>query len=328
MSLAKTYLQQSRMLSVTSGAKAGRAALDKAARLFESRSAGYADDFERMELLAHTYEAQAEFLGGTDQIPEAIAAIEKMIAVAEQYWRTHPDEKRANSALASVYNNAGILSDPRLPPVEFARRTISLLRKSIAIEEKLLALEPHDEQRQISIDNGYFNLGNAQYDAGEMTAAIESYRRAAPGMAKAASDIDDARAQWLLAMFDTGLAKALVKTGNTAEAAPLFARAEATIKTLLENGGDTLRLQFGIAQIDIRRGEMYLLLANDPRLSMAQRRVHWRTARESLSHGVGLLKVVNDVVLLTGPNKKLWDDGIAALARTESGFAAQSGGNL
>ena len=68
---------------------------------------GYADDFERMELLAHTYEAQAEFLGGTDQIPEAVAAIEKMIAIAEQYWRAHPDEKRANNALASVYNNAG-----------------------------------------------------------------------------------------------------------------------------------------------------------------------------------------------------------------------------
>ena len=89
-----------------------------------------------------------------------------------------------------------------------------------------------------------------------------------------------------------------------------------------------MRLQFGIAQIDIRRGEMYLLLAADPRLNAAEQRAHWRTARDSLSHGVGLLKGVNDVVLLTGPNKKLWDDGIAALARAEAALAGQPVGNL
>ena len=318
VSLAKTYMLQSRVLYLTGGAKAGREPIEKALALLESTKDGYTDDFERMKLLADALFTRAELLAGEDQNSEAIALLDRVISIAVEYLRAHPDEKRANVVLADAYNNAAIFDDPRLSPVGAARRSISLIRKSLAIEEKLLALEPDDVARQVSIGQSYYNLGVSQYETDEFVAAIESYRRASPGIAKAAADVDDAHGQLMQALLDTGLGEALVKTGNTKDAEPLFARAEANIQAIATKSGDTFRLQYSIAQIEIRRGEMYVLLATDPRASSAAAREYWRKARDSLRHGVTLLEGVNKMILLTGTNKALWEGGITALAKAEA----------
>jgi non-specific serine/threonine protein kinase/serine/threonine-protein kinase len=318
VSLAKTYMQQTRVILLTSGAQAARPPGQKAIDIFEARKGGYSDDYERMTLLGNAYFTQAKVAMAAADSESAMRMIDRMVEVAEQYQRAHPQERRANSVLGDAYNNSGTATDTRMSRIDAARRSSALLRKSLAVGERLLAENPDDVAQEIGNAQTRYNLGSALYESGEFAAAADVHARAAPALARAAADTRDANATWAQAMNDIGLAAALTRLGRNSEAAPLFARAEASLSRGQKSGDENLVWPYALGTLDVRRGEMHAQLAGDPRIDALQRSDRWRKSHEYLTRGIAHLKHVNDVVTLTGSDKDVWDEGIAFLAQAEA----------
>jgi tetratricopeptide (TPR) repeat protein len=208
-----------------------------------------------------------------------------------------------------------------MPRPEAFARASGLLHKSLTADLALLALEPANLEYQWSVSETRFNLADALYEFGEYAQSVDMFRLAAEGNRSRSIDTNDARGQWIVASVDSGLARALAKMDGFDEATTLFAAAEQRLAVLAKNGG-TLQIDFALAQVRIRRGEMLEQLANNPHLSAAVRREHARLARESLEQGIANARRVNEVFPLEGGNKQLLDDGVASLARLEGTLAA------
>ena len=319
ISLAKAYLPQGRLLLATSGAAAALPALQKSVALGESLSDAFTDDHARLSLLGNAYSAQADALNYLGRPLEALAVYDKMIGLCEAYAEAHPGEVKSYVAVSAAYNNAAITYDARVPRPEALRRASALLRKTIAIDEKLIALQPDNPSRELDRADHRFNLADVMYLAGDYSRAIELYRQAAAVM-RTRADPNDARAQWTLTMAELGIARSLVKIGGYDEGGMLFAEAEKSLQALSKRG-DTLHVRFGLATMGIRRGEMYAALAANPRLSQEQQHEYWRQAHDSLAQGIADLRKVGESIVLMVPQQEMLDEGIASLAQAEAAIA-------
>jgi serine/threonine protein kinase len=322
ISLAKAYLHHGRLLLATNGAAAALPALQKATTNSESLSGAFTNDGDRLTQLVDVYSALADVLGYLGRPLEAMPVLDESIALCEAYAHAHPGEKESYVALSTAYNNAALIRDERIPRADALQRSIALLRKAIAADEALIALEPDNVRRHISLAQTQHNLAEEMYVSGNYPQAIALYRQAAPVLR--ADDPNDVRAQWASTMAHLGLAKTLVKVGGYDEAAILFAEGEKFLLALAESG-DTLRIQFGLGLIGIRRGEMYAALAGNSRLPTSRQQDYWRQARDSLAQGVAAIKKVDESVAMIGANKELLDEGIASLARAEAAIAGFAG---
>ena len=316
MALARSYLQQGRLTMTTSGAAAALPLLTKSVELGESLADGLDDDYGRWSQLGDSYSAQADVLSYLKRPKEAMAALDRLIAEGERYAKAHPGERKAYVGLSAAYNNSAIVFDESIPRAEFYQRGIDRLSKAMIADQALIALEPGNARYHWSLAETRFNLAEGMYLTEQYEKAIELYRKAAVVLRANGGDPNDAQARWTSTINDLGLAKALIKTGSFDEAGVLLADAE---KYLLaaEQSADSLRIQFGLAVVGIRGGERYIALASDAGANRDRRHMYWDLARELLTDGVQRLKKVGESVALTGPNKELLDDGVAALAQAE-----------
>jgi tetratricopeptide (TPR) repeat protein len=320
ISLATTLLEQAGLLLNTGGGAAALPVIEKTVALTESLGDAITDDYKRAGLFGNTYFTQAMVLNSLGRGPESLAAIDKMVAAIEELARAHPDENKALFNLSSAYGNAGIVSDDRMPRAEQIERSLSLLRKSLSVDETLVAREPDNLEYLSSLAETRFNLGEALYWDEQYEKAVETYRQAYAFFQTGAIDPNDARERYVKASIGNGLAKSLAKVRKFDEAETLFAVSEKSLEAQL-SGGDALAVQFALATIGIYRGEMYLLLAADASLSPAVRANYSRKARESLSKGVALARKVDESIKLTADNRDALDLGEASLARAEAELA-------
>ena len=318
IALAETYLHQARLLLTTSGAAAAFPVVQKTVMLSESLTDAYVDDRARLIQLSSAYAAQAHVLDYLDRTPEAMVELDKLINLCEAYARNHPDDPQAYKSLTAAYNNAGLVVDHHRPASEAFQRTITLFTKGMAADEKLVAMEPDNLSYQWGLAETRFNLGDALYSNAQYDKAIEVLRQALT--VTRTGDPNDLRGRSTNAFVELALAKSLVKVGSHDEAALLFSNAE---RFLLERAraGNTLQIDYGLALLGIRRGEMFVALASDSRLSAAAQLKYWRQAHDSLEKGVAIFKRVGESVALTGPDKWMMDDGIALLAQTDAALA-------
>ena len=317
--LGKAYLQQGRLLLATSGSAAALPVVERSVALNELLSEAFTDDHGRLVQLGDSYSALAEVLTSLGRSREAMVALDKLIGTSEAYARANPDDVRSYVSLNAAYNNAALMFDDSMPRDEAHRRAVALLRKAIAADEKLIALEPDNAKRHLSLAETRFNLGDGLYHTAQYAEAIAVFRQAAAVM-RTVIDRNDARGEWMRTMVHLGLAKSLVKVGGYDEAGILFADAEQYLLAR-EKSADTLHIQFALAIAGIRGGEMYGALAGTPKLSVAEQLAYWRKARESLARGIARLKKLSESIALVGPEKEMMDDGAAALARAEAAIA-------
>jgi non-specific serine/threonine protein kinase/serine/threonine-protein kinase len=324
MSLANTYLNQSRVILATSGPTAALPVIEKSVVLSEALTDVYKDDHDRLSQLGNVYSAQSEILGYLGRETEAIVALDKFVAICEAYARAHPGDVKSYTALSAAYNNATIIFDDSVTREEFYRRGLALLDKALVADAALVALQPDKARSLWSQAITRYNMANTLYLTAQYEKAIELHRLAAAVLRAKADDPNDARAQYSSTHNDLGLASALVKTGGYEEAGLLFADAE---KYLLatEASADSLRIQYSLGVAGIRGGERFVALAGNPRLGVSEQRALWRKARDSLSTGVGRIRKLGESVALTGPNKELLDEGVAGLALAEAAVARFEG---
>ena len=318
IALAESYLHQARLLLATSGAAAAFPVVQKAVMLSESLTDAFADDRARLIQLSSAYAAQAHVLDYLDRTPEAMVALDKLISLCEAYAQAHPDDPQAYKSLTAAYNNAGLVVDHRSPAVEALQRPITLLSKAMAADEKLVAMQPDNLSYHWGLAETRFNLGDALYANGQYAKAIELLRQAL--VVTRNGDPNDLRGQSTNALVELALAKSLVKVGGYDEAAMLFERAEEFLLARARDG-NTLQIEYGLALLGIRRGQMYVALASEPDRSASEQLRYWQLARESLKTGIEIFTGVGKSVALTGPDKAMMDDGVAALAQTEAALA-------
>ncbi|HUQ09412.1 MAG TPA: serine/threonine-protein kinase [Steroidobacteraceae bacterium] len=297
-SLAKTYFQQARRTTFMTGPAAALPIARKATALAESLNPVLTDEFERMALLGNAYSIEAETLGALGRMPEARNSLDKMVVVGEEYSRAHPKDERGLSALSAVYNNSAVIGSRGLSLREAYTRSAILLQKAVAADEALIALKPGDASYQWSLAQTRLNFADLYYSNGEYSRAIEQNRKA--GAVMATRDPNDVQARLMATMNDVGLAKGLAKTGAFNEAEILFVGAASALREISALGAD-LQADYQLADVDIRRGEMYLA------------RGRRAEARVMLERGMASAKKVQQAMPAENNVRVLIRDGAAAL---------------
>jgi tetratricopeptide (TPR) repeat protein len=316
IALGAAYLQRGHLLMATSGAAAALSMLEKGVALSESLVDAFPDDHARLTQLGNGYSALASALAYVARPREAMTVLDKLIAACETYARAHPGDVKSYVALTGAYNNAALVFDTDMPRAEGYRRSIALVRKALSADQKLVELQPDNVRYRLSLAETEYNLAEGMYLTAQYPEAIDLYRQAAAAM-RTHGDPNDARGQWQCTMAEIGIAKSLVKISRYEDADVLFAAARQELQASARSN-DTLHIEFGLAVVEIRGGEMYSGLASAPRLSLARQLAYRRKARESLAQGVARIRKIGESVALTGPNKELLDDGVASLARAEA----------
>ncbi|HET9446747.1 MAG TPA: protein kinase [Steroidobacteraceae bacterium] len=323
VALAKSLILEARLLLFTKGPDAALALAQRSVTLSETAREGYSSDFDRTNTLVVSYWTLGDILLGLKKTDQGMAAYAKMVAVSEEFSTEHPDHVDGLKLLRNGYGNAATAVDPRLTPEESFARMSDLTRKSIAVSEALLAKDPASPEHLTRLAEIRFNYADALRTAGDPQTSIPLYRLAAPQLAKAAEDKTDARAQLAKALNDTGLAEALVRSGDTKEAFALYDDAGRALDALLQRDADNLFTHYAVAQLDIYRGAMYAQLARQSSSRGAQLD-YWRKAEASLDQGVARMTKVNEQYPLSGAEKFAMDFGIETLANAKAAIASRA----
>jgi tetratricopeptide (TPR) repeat protein len=225
-----------------------------------------------------------------------------MLAVADAYVARHPDEQRGLEALAVLYSNAGSYFSARLKDAAGLERATSLLERSIATSERLIALHPDEAGHRENASIAHFNLGNLYSAHARYAEAIPHFERAAADFAARAADGKDARAQVSKALNDSELAWALYKIGRIADAEKAMRANTRELKEMAAHYDDT-QTRFALGRVRVR---LAVLLVDRHRR---------QEARALLIEGRDGLRAVNAVFKLEGSEREPLDTAETLLAQ-------------
>jgi tetratricopeptide (TPR) repeat protein len=187
----------------------------------------------------------------------------------------------------------------------------------------LLALQPDNLERRADLAITQANIGRQLAARGDYAGALALYEPASRALRATATDPNDARVHWLVALTDSDVGAILFHLGRLQEAEPILIDCQATLDRL-QKQGPSLRVEYALGQNGARLGILHSHLAQDPALSPAKRLAHWRQAVEWLKPAVASLANVDANVSLEAIDQKSVDDAIAALARAEAAIAAMA----
>ena len=297
--LANSYSQRGYALTNTAGLEAAADATKDLVPLAEAVKHGHTDDHDRANFLGHAYWIRAEVISDTD--PDAsITLLDKIVVNAEKYAQAHPDEERALVLLASAYANTSLLTDPRKSAPENLPRMVSLLRKAIAVEEKLVAMQPDAPNYRLMLAQGQFILASAICDTGDCATVADLFRQASPALVAYADGGKNSSGFIVSLTNDSGLAWALYKSGQEAEAETRLLAVDKEL-TGISRTQDDLELTFALSQTQCRLGRMYAA------------RNAWLKAQSLLTTGVAGLKKRDAAYPLDSIERSNLDDCVAAL---------------
>ena len=318
-SLAQAHTERAALLMVVQGPKSAHDSAKEGVALTEALAPNIADEAQRLDRLVKAYGTQARIQGFMGLSLEAMDTLDKLISVSETYWRAHPEDERAYQAMSTAYNTAAIIDDPRLAgTAAFDERAFALLRKRMWADERLLAIKPGEVEYHNRLAASQYNTGLHLATIGKFEEALVFYEQAVPVAAKAAAlDTENARAQYVLALYQTRLAHALFRTGSIERARTLFLDCDRILNHVFERD-KSLRTQYALGVNAVRLGELYAHVAAESRPNRSAELSLWRQARNSLQHGVVSLKNVTDHATLPASDMIDIVDGEALLARVDA----------
>jgi hypothetical protein len=158
--------------------------------------------------------------------------------------------------LASAYANTSLLTDPRKSAEENLPRVVALLREAIAVEEKLVAMQPDAPKYQLMLAQGQFILASAICDNGDCATVADLFRQASPALVAYADGGRNSNGYIVSLSNDSGLAWALYKSGQEAEAESRLLAIDKEL-TGISRTQDNLELTFALSQTQCRLGRIY-----------------------------------------------------------------------
>jgi len=312
--LCESYMRQARTLFYTEGTTPALAAADRAIQLCEPSRKGFATEALYVATLGDSYGIRAQITSSLARYDEAQASVDKLIRISEEFARANPKDEMGLRGLAKAYINAAITDNPNESGKQRLARGEPLFRKAMAVQERLVAVDPAHFEYQWNLAETQFNLGDALYDGAQYAAALDLFRKAAVIFTK--HDPDDARGVLINSMNEVNLAKALVKTRHFTEAETVIARVEPTlVKSFKE--GRTVQNEYFLGVVDLQSGLIALERAGTAQDS-ASKASYLQRSQISLRNSVGYFENANKTVTLTGVEKIAWDEARDALARAET----------
>ena len=132
-------------------------------------------------------------------------------------------------------------------------------------------------------------LGTYRKEAGDATAALESYRRAHQIFAVLlTADPKNSLAKSNFAFSDDGIAESLVVLGKRAEAIKTYREAIATFEEMSPRTGSDRYPRTGLADSYSGLGQIYASLAKGRNISPNLKRQYWEESRSSCQKSLAL----------------------------------------
>jgi tetratricopeptide (TPR) repeat protein len=300
--LAEIFTQQAYLLVYVEGTKSSQEAARRAMFYAAAAAKSVPDAGDRAKLLVDAYWADTMALAQSGKRAEASAVADRMIAIAEEYVASRPEEKRAFQMLAGAYGNAGIIPDPDRPRETRFERTTTLMRKAIGAHEKLVALAPTEVGLQWALARSRMNLGSDYFWAKLYREALEQFDLALPVLNARAADGADSQAQLVALMTASFQAWTHFHLGRVTDAQ---SELQSIVKELeaLAATYDNLQARYVLAVTRIRLGALYAS-RNDG-----------RKARPLLRAGVEAIQEVGKVFFLDGEDREELNLALALLTK-------------
>jgi eukaryotic-like serine/threonine-protein kinase len=315
--LCESYMRQARTLFYTEGPKPALAAADRGIQLCESSRKGFESEALHVATLGDSYAIKAQITSNLGRYAEAMASVDKLIRISEEFTRANPENEMGLRGLAKAYINAAITDNPNESGKERLARGEPLFRKAMAVQERLVALDPARFIFQWNLAETQFNLGDALYDGRQYAAALDLFRKASVTFSK--YDPNDARGELINSMNEVNLAKSLVKTRHFTDAETVLTRVEPVLLKSFKEGR-TVQNEYFLGVVGLQRGLIALERAKATR-DAAVRTNYLRQARATLRESAGYFENANKTIELTGVEKEAWDETREALANAEAGLA-------
>jgi hypothetical protein len=254
--LANAYAQRGYTLSSAQGRDVAAEATKDLVALAEAVKDGNETDQKRTNFLQHVYWIRADVTNDSD--PAASMAIaDKIVANAEAFAQAHPDDPGALVTLASAYANTSLLPDARKSGKENLPRMESLLHKAIAVEEKLISMDPAAPNYRLMLAQAQYILADAICTEGDCATVADLFRRASPSLVTYADGGRNAHGQLIRLSNDSGLAWALFKSGQVAEAERRLLAVDRDLERI-PNAEDDPEVIYAQAKVDCRLGALHV----------------------------------------------------------------------
>jgi hypothetical protein len=226
-------------------------------------------------------------------------------------------------ALSNAYYNAGNVEDPRQTTEQIHARNVAYLRKSVAIDEKLVELHPAEDQYTWRLAEHRNEVADELLAKGDFREAAEHLQLAAPVLAARARDRKDVHARLLSIRNQAAMAWAQFQAGRVAEAEKALLRVESVLADLV-SWDRNLQTRSVLARTRIWLGTLYAARARRSDLTARLQLESWNKARSALQLGIVGIEEAGATVAVEGSEKDLLDRALATSAEAESAIARLS----
>jgi eukaryotic-like serine/threonine-protein kinase len=295
--LANSYLDRARISMVTGDVKGGIAEVAKGVAQFEALLAAKPNDQAILFGVGEAFSAQAEVLYSDGKVNDAIAYADKAIAVGEQLRRLDANSLDAAISLSAAYSNGGNYLDTSLSTEEQFKRAKGLYEKALVVDQELVSNNSSNFRFRRSLARTQLNMGILLYDHQDFVQALHLFQLAQPGFAAVATDKNNMRAQFELALAESYLADGLLSVGKLSDAQALLEKNVSILQSMVQRGGTT-QIEFVLGRLNVALGSLYSQKASDTKLSRDLQLKNWRTASKWLDEGlVRLQKIASGAAL-------------------------------
>ncbi len=319
-SLARAYLEQSKLLLLLGDSANAIATSELAVARFEALAEAQPDAATR-RALANGYRTHAytmDMAGGQGDLGYAFA--EKAVAILEDLNVQRPDDLDVAYDLANAYRMAANTVFGEKPLPETMARSAALHRQALATDEDLVAAtEGRNTEyvRGMVVSGG--SLAYILYHLGDYRGAIDAARGTEPAVAILQSDPNNAQVVVDRANIALHLGYALLGAGELREAAVTLEQNAAALEEIARVS-DTLKVQYLLGATASTLGSVHARFA-DTDSPRAARLDSWRLAGRWYERALPHFERVTASVTLDELDRRPIDEAVEGLARATAEIA-------
>jgi eukaryotic-like serine/threonine-protein kinase len=320
ISLAQSYLQQSRLLLLLGETQRAVAGSRRATDIFESLARTDSSVARRVALAdALRVHAMNITLDGGNK--EGLPYADRSVSILEELHQQRPDDVDLMYQLGLAYGTAGDLTAMGNITPEVRKRSLDLNIKALAVDEQLVAQTQGRNATYVrSLASDRVNLCAQYTEIGEYERAIPLCKAAQPLLESLRADDRNAQGRVDMAGFRWNLAYALLGAKRMNEAEPILLENLRTLPEIAREN-DTVQIQYLLATSEQGMGAVHAYRAQRaPPGSAAQLRA-WRTSKDWYARSLPRFEAVGKQVTLDYPDRTPMDEAIAGLKLSTEALA-------
>jgi tetratricopeptide (TPR) repeat protein/tRNA A-37 threonylcarbamoyl transferase component Bud32 len=319
--LAVDHLKHSRaLLTMNGNARVATDESQQGVTILEQLAAN--NDPKALLRLSVAYGYHAWHLGWSGRGEEAISTVNKAVGILEALHRAAPNDPNIDFRLANVYGDAATILQTRGTQAAVVEQALALLHKALALEQHALSTAPeHALPFWRSFAASHINIGIELYQSGDYAGSLRELGAGQEALAKTQVDPNNFQARLDTAKTMHHVARALLASGRTEDAAATFAQTLDRLNALAEQGVNfevfylLATCNLGMGLIEVKR------IAGAADRSVPARLQHWRAARDWFAASVPQYQRVLKGITLPPQEAAGYDQAQAGLANSNAEIA-------